>query len=420
MNKNIVYVIVAVVLLVAIVFIINPNILGKKDSGLEEKKITSEQKEEKVLYTCPMHPSVISDHPGACPICGMTLVKKISQKELSGSDEIAMLKSVSLSSTQRVMANISTTSVVRQTINREINATGVIDFAEPLQTKISARFRGRIDKLFANFTGEVVKAGQPLFELYSPDLVSAEQEFLLTLNSQSDIGEALYSSESEQRLIQASKDRLRLTYGMTEAQINSIDSTRQVKPAITFYAPISGTVITKNIQEGEYVDEGTTLYQLANLSKVWAYLDIYEKDIQHLSVNQIVHITNESFPGEMFTGHVTFIDPVLNPNTRTIRVRTEFVNTESKLKPQMWVKAHIVLPAKSALVVPTTAILPTGKRNLVWVEVKENSFEPREVMLGIENENFVEVLSGLKESESVVTTGGYLLDSESQLQAPRK
>ncbi len=418
MNKNIIYVCVAVVLVVAIVFMINPDIFGKKvseDAGTKQVK-----QEEKVQYTCPMHPSVISDHPGACPICGMNLVKMVAQQESSGKDESDLLKSVSLSPTQRVMANISTTHVTRQTINREINATGVIDFAEPLQTKITARFRGRIEKLFANYTGENVKAGQPLFELYSPDLISAEQELLTALNSQSEIGDALYNSEGEQRLIQASKDRLRLTFGMTESQINMIDSTREVQSSITYYAPISGTIITKNIQVGDYVDEGTMLYQLANLSTVWAYLDVYEKDIQHLSINQTVHVTNESNPGEMFTGRVTFIDQVLNPATRTVRVRTEFINTGNKLKPQMWVKAHILLPEKAGLVVPSSAILATGKRNLVWVEVEQNTFEPREVTLGIQNSENAEILSGLSEGESVVTTGGYLIDSESQLQSPGK
>ncbi|TAK55530.1 MAG: efflux RND transporter periplasmic adaptor subunit, partial [Bacteroidetes bacterium] len=355
MNKNIIYTVAAIIVLIAIIVVLYPGMLGKNGSSQHEEA-SSSTTEQKEVYTCPMHPSVISDRPGACPVCGMALVKKTAQKESSKS-ELAMLKGVSLSSTQRVIANISTTPVEYQTIEKEINAIGVVDVAEPLQAKISARFRGRIETLYANFTGEAVKQGQKLFDLYSPDLVSAEQEFLLALNAQSEIADALYSTEIQQRLISAARDRLRLTFGMTESQLVDIETSREVQPTISYFSPISGTVISKNVQEGEYVDEGSLLYQLADLSRVWAYLDVYEKDVRFLSLNQIVHISTESYPGEMFTGKITFIDPVLNPESRTVRIRTEFANPHNKLKPQMWVKAHIILPAKSALVVPTTAIL---------------------------------------------------------------
>lgn len=397
---------------------------GKSPMGMERTPVYADEaqsettgqntSEETSYYTCPMHPSVRSDKPGACPVCGMALVKK-TKMQSSSEAEIKNLQQVSLSASQRVIANVSTTAVTRQDINKEISAVGVVDFAEPLQTTVTARFGGRIEKLYINFTGELVKQGQPLFDLYSPDLVSAQQEYIITLNS---LGDSLYSGANQSLLLQASRDRLRIHFGMTEKQIATIKETRQTQSTMTYFSPISGTVLTKEIQEGQYVDEGMSLYKLADLSKVWIYLDVYEKDIRFILMNHPVQITTESYPNEKFKGKVTFIDPVINNETRTVKVRTEFENPNGKLKPQMFVKAQIHVPSSSALVVPTTAVLYTGKRTLVWIEIKPNTFVPREVELGISSGSFIEVLSGLEGNETVVTSGGYLLESESQLQQP--
>jgi Cu(I)/Ag(I) efflux system membrane fusion protein len=397
---------------------------GKSPMGMERTPVYADEAQsettgqntsaEESYYTCPMHSSVRSDKPGACPVCGMALVKKTKMQSAS-EEEIKNLQQVSLSASQRVIANVSTTAVTRQDINKEISAVGVVDFAEPLQTTVTARFRGRIEKLYVNYTGELVKQGQPLFDLYSPDLVSAQQEFIIALNS---LGDSLFSGANQSLLLQASRDKLRIHFGMTEKQIAIIEKTRQTQSTMTFFSPISGTVITKEIQEGQYVDEGMPLYKLADLSNVWIYLDVYEKDIRFILMNHPVQITTEVYPNEKFRGKVTFIDPVINNETRTVRVRSEFANPNGKLKPQMYVKAQIHVPSSSALVVPTTAVLYTGKRTLVWIEVKPNTFEPREVELGISSGSFIEVLSGLEEDENVVTSGGYLLESESQLQQP--
>ncbi|MBI5215909.1 MAG: efflux RND transporter periplasmic adaptor subunit [Ignavibacteriae bacterium] len=404
-----IFVISSIIILGTLVLLVYSNYFSS------EKKSDSEtQSQEKEYYTCPMHPSVISDRPGACPVCGMALVKKSKMQDAS-EEEMKNLQHVSLSASQRVIANVSTTSVTRQDINKEISAVGVVDFAEPLQTTVTARFRGRIEKLYANFTGEKVKQGQPLFDLYSPDLVSAQREFIIALNS---LGDSLFSGTNQSLMLNASRDRLRIHFGMTEQQIAAIEQTRQTQSTMTYFSPISGTVLSKEIQEGQYVDEGMSLYKLADLSNVWIYLDVYEKDIRFILINHPVQITTETYPNETFKGKVTFIDPVINNETRTVRVRTEFDNPNGKLKPQMYVKAQIHVPSSSALVVPATAVLYTGKRNVVWVEVQENFFEPREVELGISSGSYIEVLSGLKEEDIVVTSGGYLLESESQLQQP--
>ncbi|MGB2867660.1 MAG: efflux RND transporter periplasmic adaptor subunit [Bacteroidota bacterium] len=356
-------------------------------------------------YTCPMHPTVISDRPGACPVCGMTLVRKTGPVELS-SDSLAQLQSITLSPTQRVLANVSTAVVERHPLNKVIDLVGVVDVAESNQATVSARFRGRIEKLYVNFTGEVVTKGQPLFELYSPDLLTSEQEFILALDGH------------QQNMIQGMRDRLQTHFGMTAEQIAELESSRKVRTTIQFKSPIHGTVLYKQVQEGQYVDEGTVLYQLADLSKVWIYLDVYERDVSYIKIGQPVYITSEAYPDDTFAGRVTFVDPVMNGETRTVRVRTEFSNLHGKLKPKMYVTAQVTLPLGKTLVVPSGAVLSTGKRTLVWVEIKPNTFEPRNVVVGQSSDNDTEVLEGLAEGEHVASTGGFLIDSESALREP--
>jgi Cu(I)/Ag(I) efflux system membrane fusion protein len=411
MNKKIIFITSVAIVLFTIAFIF----LRSPKSNSERMTDTSiVQSEEKEYYTCPMHPSVMSDRPGACPVCGMALVKKTKIRDVSA-EEIKHLQQVSLSPSQRVIANVSTTPVTRQDIKKEIHAVGVVNFAEPLQTTVTARFRGRIEKLYVNFTGEKVKQGQPLFELYSPDLVSAQQELIIVIKS---LGDSLVMGTNQSLLLQATRERLRVHFGMTEKQIAVIEETKQVQSTITFYSPISGTVLTKEIQEGQYVEEGMVLYQLADLSKVWVYIDVYEQDIRFIGLHHPVLITTEAYPNTTFKGKVTFIDPVINNESRTVRIRTEFDNHHGKLKPQMYVKAIIHVPFSSALVVPSSAVLFTGERTLVWVEVRENTFEPREVTVGMTSGSVIEILKGLKVRENVVTTGAFLLESESQLQQP--
>ncbi len=388
---------------------------GKSPMGMERtpvyaeevktESVTKAESEEKSYYTCPMHPSVISDRPGACPVCGMALVKKTNQKDASAED-LSMLQSVSLSPTQRVIANVATETVKKQTISRKVTAVGVVDFVEPNLAIVPARFRGRLEKLYANYTGEVVKKGQTLFELYSPDLISAQNELLLAAKNE------------QEGLLQASRDRLQIHFGLSESQIFEIEKNQKVLYAIPFHSPISGTVISKEIQEGQYVDEGMILYKLADLSRVWVYLDVYEKDIQFIKIGSAVQLITESYPNERFDGKVTFIEPVVNSETRTVRVRTEFTNLAGRLKPQMYVTARIITQSKNTIVVPSSVVISTGKRNVVWIEVKENRFEPRDVVVGIQTDDRVEILSGLKISDVVAVTGGYLIDSESQLQMP--
>ncbi len=396
---------------------------GKSPMGMERKPVYADDQAQQVssspgdtesYYTCPMHPWVRSNKPGPCPVCGMAMVKKTTSKEMSPED-LASLQRVSLSPAQRVMANVATTTVGRADIDREINAVGVVDIAEPLQAKVTARFNGRIEKLYIGYSGAVVKKGDPLFELHSPDLVSAEQELILAVSA---LQKNPVPGNEQQKLLDAARERLHIHFGMSHEQIAQIEQQETAHETMDFLSPISGTVISKEIQEGDYVNEGTLLYQLADLSRVWIYLDVYEQDVADIRLGHSVRITADSYPDEVFTGKVTFIDPVINSETRTVRVRTEFENPAGKLKPGMYVQAEIHVPSRHVLSIPSTAVLFTGKRNIVWVEISNNVFEPRDVALGTSSGSSVEVLSGIRAGESIVTSGSFLIESESQLEQP--
>jgi Cu(I)/Ag(I) efflux system membrane fusion protein len=349
----------------------------------------------------------------------MALVKKSAQQEISV-DQQAALQAISLSPTQRVLANITTVPVERRRMSKEISAVGVVDVAEPSLATVSARFRGRIERLHINATGVAIRKGEPLFDLYSPDLLTAQREYLVALSQlraaqdRADVP----SSQMQESLLRGVRDRLMIHFGMTEQQIKELEASQEIRSTLTFISPLTGTVLEKLVQEGQYVDEGSPLYRLANLSVVWVYLDVYEQDLRYIQRGQQVTIRTSAYPAELFRGRITFVDPMLGSETRTIRVRTEFPNPHGKLKPNMFVDASVRVDIGSVKVVPASAVLAMGKRNVVWVEVKENTFEPRAVLLGARSDSFYEIVSGVEVGEHVASTGGYLIDSESLLQSP--
>jgi Cu(I)/Ag(I) efflux system membrane fusion protein len=373
-----------------------------------------------VYWTCPMHPSVHADKPGACPVCGMALVKK-SAADHAGVDTSAP-GSVTISPRQRVLANISTVAAERRPFSREIGAVGVIAVAEPLQASVTARFRGRIEKLHVDATGATVRAGQPLFELHSPDVYSAAQELIIAraaLTAASASGDAT-AENLQQGLFDAARTRLRIHFGLTDSQVEELSTMHEAHPTITYYSPMAGTVVRKEVVAGQYVDEGTVLYQIADYSRVWVYLDVAERDLRSVNVGQSMSIRTVAYPDETFTARITFIDPTMNAETRTVRVRAELPNPGLRLKPSMYITAAIASPRRNAIVVPAAALISTGSRNVVWVEAAPNTFEPRDVGVGDRADGMVEIVSGLAEGEHVASTGAYLIDSESSLSAPAK
>jgi len=368
-------------------------------------------------YTCPMHPSVRSDRPGACPICGMVLVKKTKLPDADQPDD-ASLEAVRLSPRQRVLANVSVVVAERREISNDITAVGVVSYAEPQYRRITSRFPGRVEKLYLAYTGQRVNIGDAVAEVYSPEAITAQQEYLLALESlelaKAGVGSFIASA---QQLLEQSRQKL-LQWGFTSKQIARLNQSRSVAYTITISSPVNGIVVKKNVDPQQYVGTGEDLFEVADLSSVWIYLDVYEKDIRFVAPHQRVQITTEAYPFETFEGKVAFIDPLVDPQTRTIRVRTEFENRSLKLKPNMFVTATILVPKMNALVVPSSAVVATGKRNVVWVEVKKNTFEPRDVVLGATRNGLSVILHGLREGESVAATGGFLIDSESTLRKP--
>ena len=377
----------------------------------------------KTLFTCSMHPFIIKDKPGTCPICGMELIKKIDTAPADGAIQTAeqkqqaeMLGHVSLSPTQRVMANVATVVAKKAVMNKEINAVGIVQYDQSRQAKVTSWIAGRIDQLHVNTVGSLVHKDKPVAELYSPDLLATQQEYLLAVKSRDQLkGSPIPSiSQNGDGLVQSAKQRLML-FGVKEGQIAELEKAGKPNIRIPIYTPLSGVVIEKMVQQGQYVNVGEVLFNVADLSTVWVEIEVYENEFPNIMIGQQVEIQSQSYPGKPFTGRIAFIYPFLDPKTRTVKARVEMPNTGMKLKPDMFVKALIKVPLGTAIVVPVTAVMDSGKRQTVWVETSPGMFEPRDVQVGQQTDDKIQILSGLKSGDKVAVSGAYLIDSESQL-----
>jgi len=368
-------------------------------------------------YTCPMHPFIIKDKPGACPICGMSLVPILKADDQAGSgQDQQMLAHLSLSPTQQVMANVATTAVKKESFAKEVAAVGIVAYDQARQAKVTAWVAGRIDRLYVNRVGDWVSRNRPVAELYSPDLVSAQQEYLLALKSRDSLKDSPINAISQggEGLVASARQRLKLM-GVKDSQIASLARTGVPHIRLPVYTPLSGVVIEKLVLVGQYVNVGDPLFSIADLSTVWVDVEVYENEFPAIQIGQKVEFSSESYPGVTFSGKVSFIYPFLDPKTRTVKVRVELPNPGGKLKPDMFMRGLIKAPQGIALTVPVTAVLDTGKRQVVWVESKPGIFMPRDVKTGDRSGDRIRILSGLKEGELVAVSGGYLIDSEAQL-----
>ncbi len=388
-----------------------------KDDGHSHLEQTT-----KPLYTCSMHPFIIKDKPGACPICGMELIRKITDARNSAvqtpeqKQQADMLGHVSLSPTQRVMANVATVAVKSGILNKEINAVGIVQYDQSRQAKVTAWIAGRIDRLNVNTVGAVVSTESPVAEVYSPDLVATQQEYLLAVKSREQLKNSSIPSiaQNGEGLVSSSKQRLML-FGVKESQIVELEKSGKPNIRLPIYTPITGVVVEKMVQQGQYVNVGEVLFNVADLSTVWVEVEVYENEFPNIHVGQQVEIRSQSFPGRPFTGKISYIYPFLDPKTRTVKARVEMPNHGMKLKPDMFVNAIIKVPLGAAIIVPVTAVMDTGKRQVVWVESSPGMFEPRDVQVGQRTDDKIQILSGIKSGDKVAVSGGYLIDSESQL-----
>ena len=422
-------------------------------------------------WTCSMHPQIHESGPGKCPICGMDLIpvyNEDAQNALGARD-------LKMSPAAMKLANVETTEVVRKFVPADIRLVGKVDYDETKIKNITAWVPGRLDRLFVDYTGIMVKKGDHMVSLYSPELLTAQEELIQAKKAAKEFKSSgmKIMRETAVKTLEASRDKLRL-WGLTQNQIDSIEKKGKATDHITIYSPISGIVVHKNVDEGAYVNTGTKLYTVADLSKVWVMLDAYESDIVWLRYGQEADIETEAYPGEKFRGIISFIDPILDNKTRTVRVRVNVSNEDGRLKPGMLARSVIhALVAQSGkimdkslagkwicpmhpevikdkkgncdicgmplvtteslgyapvkdtkgetapLVIPASAPLITGKRAVVYVAKpdEEGVFEGREITLGPKVGDYYIVEQGVSEGEMVVTSGNFKIDSALQIQA---
>jgi membrane fusion protein, copper/silver efflux system len=356
-----------------------------------------------------MHPTVLRDRQGACPVCGMDLVKKLNDSG-AGHDpaELAKLGRVSINPTKRVLGNVAVSRVEAKRLERSFRAPAQIVHDEEGLETISAWIGGRIERLYVEETGTRVKKGQKLLTIYSPALVTAQEEFLA----------AVRGGEFTRGLRDQAARKLRL-WGMSRGQIARVERKGKVIERVLVFAPADGTVTERMVRQGQYVKEGQALLSLSTLSRVWLEANVYEKDIALVDEGAMIDFSVASLPGRTFAGKIELMHPVLDRQTRTMRVRASFANPRGELRPGMYAVAAFRAPVTvaAAPVVPVTAVVRTGRRSVVYVEVEDGIFEQREIQVGHRAANSFVVLSGLKPGELVVSSGGFLVDSEAQLMA---
>ena len=368
------------------------------------------------VWTCSMHPSVRQGEPGSCPICGMDLIPANSGSSSSSSERIV------LSERARALSELRTTAVRRQSdASAEIHLLGRVEAAESTRRNVTTWIGGRIDRLHVNTTGEKVRRGQSIATLYSPEVYAAHQDLI---TAQGQVQRLQGASESAQRAasaaLEAARERLRLL-GVPESEVDSMAQAESPRRTIAIRSPFAGTVIDRVATEGAYVETGATLYQVADLSTLWVQLDAYESDLPRLRVGQEVELLIEALPGERFPGRVAFIDPTIDSKRRTARVRVVVDNAAGRLRPGMFAEAvvqAVTEGSSSPLVIPDSAPLFTGRRSVVYIEVKTEdgvAYEPRTVRLGPRLGDLYPVVSGLAEGDRVVSRGAFALDADLQI-----
>lgn len=364
--------------------------------------------EKDTMWTCSMHPQIMQPEPGDCPICGMNLIPVEAGAEGLAANQFKLTKNA------MALANVETT-VIGTAINTDhtITLSGKIAENEKSNAVQVSYFAGRIERLNVNFTGEKINKGQLLATVYSPELVKAQQELLT----------AASVKENQPALYKAVRNKLKL-WKLSEQQINRIEKTGRVKENFPVYATVSGTVLEKQVEQGDYVSQGQVLLKIANLNSVWANFDVYENQISNFKVGQNIAITSNAYPNEIFKAKVSFIDPVLNKETRTVTMRAVLNNSKGKFKPAMFVTGKVTATEKyteEQLSIPATAVLWTGKRSVVYVKPNTSKpvFEMREVVLGERVGESYLVEKGLKSGEEIVTNGVFTIDASAQLQGKK-
>jgi RND family efflux transporter MFP subunit len=425
--------------------------------------------ESAVRYHCPMHPTMVSDRPGECPICHMSLVpmeeepapaagepadhapssevrKRIIYRstmnpgevsDAPGKDSMGMemvaeeivegepqastvpgLATVRIPMQKQQLIGVKTALVTRAPFLRTIRAVGRVTYDETRLHHVHTKIAGYVEKLYANATGETVRSGQPLLEIYSPELLASQQEYLVALRARARTADSTLPSVagSGEQLLESARRRLEL-YDVTDEQIGELERTGQARRNITLDAPISGTILQRMVAQGERVEPEMTLLDIADLSRVWVVAAVYEYELPFVYQGQEATMSLSYLPGRAFEGRVSLVYPVLDAATRTAQVRLEFDNPGLLLKPDMFADVELSADLGERLAVPDTAVMDTGTRSVVFVDKGDGFFEPREVRIGLRLPDHYEILDGLTEGERVLTSANFYVDSESKLKA---
>ncbi|OIO59430.1 MAG: efflux transporter periplasmic adaptor subunit [Candidatus Marinimicrobia bacterium CG1_02_48_14] len=375
-------------------------------SGKNEKENNHQVQESKAeVWTCSMHPQIRMDKPGKCPICAMDLIL-LNQSGGATSDPMA----IHLTKEAAQLANVLTTVVGRQNPVKELRLYGKVQADERLRQNQVSHLSGRIEKLLVNFTGEPIQKGQKLAVVYSPELVTAQQELI----------EASKTKQAQPAIYEAAKERL-LQWKLTEAQISDIEGSGNVRANVDVVSNSNGIVTARRVNSGDYVNQGSVLFEISDLSRVWVLFDAYESDLPFLKQGDKIDFTLLALPGTSYSGTVRFIDPVIDPTNRVAKIRVEMSNPGAKLKPEMFatgiVKSNLE-EFKDKLVIPRSAVLWTGKRSIVYVKQagEEPVFKIREIELGPQLGYSYVVTDGLTDGEEIVTEGAFSVDAAAQLE----
>ncbi len=369
---------------------------------------------KKIKYwVAPMDPTYIRDEPGKSPM-GMDLVP-VYQEE---GEEKEPTSTIRIDPVTIQNMGVRLARVQRKPLIKYIRTYGTVTYNETRIYTVNTKFNGWIEKLYVDFEGTQVRKGQRLFDIYSPELVSAQEEFLLALQQHNSLSNSSYPSikEGAQRLLEASRTRLRY-WDLTEGQIEKLGSSKKVRKTLTIYSPATGVVIKKNAFAGHYVKAGEHQYEIADLSKVWVDVDIYEYELPWVRQGMPAEMELSYLPGKRFKGKVLYIYPYLEAKTRTGKLRLEFANPDYQLKPDMYANIYLKASiAEDSIVIPQEAVIDSGVRKVVFVALGKGKFQPREVKLGLEgNDDEYQVLNGLSEGEKIVVSAQFMLDSESRL-----
>jgi len=408
---------------------------------------------KKPVYQCPMHPTITADHPSDCPICGMKLVElkaggsgerriafyrsPMDAKQTSheprkdemgmdylpvyedevkgGGSSVEGLATVQIDPARQQLIGLRTAPVTAGPVGGAWRTTGRVAVDETRVHHVNVKVEGFVEHIYVDFVGKPVRRGEPLFSLYSPELVSLQSEYLLAVKMRKELGSGSLAGSGEE-LVQSARERLKL-WDVPDKVLEDLEHTGKVQKSLTLVSPMSGVVTKKDVVHGHKLSAGDMPYEITDLSQVWVLADVYESDLARTRIGMPASFTAQGIPGKEFKGRVAFVDPVLDPKTRTVKVRLAFANPKGELKPEMFGDVVLRATAREGLRIPADAVIDSGTRKVVFVSLGDGKFEPREVEAGAADGDQVEVKSGLADGDQVVVRANFLVDSESRLRA---